>query len=162
MTIMQATAAIVLSLLVPFAVQLIKTEAMTGRGARALALSCSLAAGLVTGFIGGMPSDPGAFVTCVFAVVGGVKAAAPCVGTSVMPSCASASRRSRSDETSNFGRLRSTSACCVCDQPPFASRKPTASSLCSRSSGVTPASGFKSHIDPLLRSGSSVAMNPSP
>ena len=75
MTIMQATAAIVLSLLVPFAVQLIKTEAMTGRGASALTLSCSLAAGLVTGFIGGMPSDPGAFVTCVFAVVGGVQSA---------------------------------------------------------------------------------------
>ena len=34
MTIMQATAAIVLSLLVPFAVQLIKTEAMTGAPAR--------------------------------------------------------------------------------------------------------------------------------
>ncbi|MED9961141.1 MAG: hypothetical protein UFD57_07510 [Collinsella sp.] len=47
MTIMQATAAIVLSLLVPFAVQLIKTEAMTGKAARILALGCSLLAGVV-------------------------------------------------------------------------------------------------------------------
>ena len=37
MTIMQAGAAIVLSLVVPFAVQLIKTEAMTGKAARVLA-----------------------------------------------------------------------------------------------------------------------------
>lgn len=75
MTIMQAGAAIVLSLVVPFAVQLIKTEAMTGTAARVLALGCSLLAGVVTGFVGGMPADPGAWVTCAFAVVGGVQAA---------------------------------------------------------------------------------------
>ena len=68
MTIMQAGAAIVLSLVVPFAVQLIKTEAMTGKAARVLALACSLLAGIVT-------ADPGAWVTCAFAVVGGVQAA---------------------------------------------------------------------------------------
>lgn len=75
MTIMQAGAAIVLSLVVPFAVQLIKTEAMTGKAARVLALACSLLAGIVTGLVGGTPSDPGAWVTCAFAVVGGVQAA---------------------------------------------------------------------------------------
>lgn len=75
MTIMQAGAAVVLSLVVPFAVQLIKTEAMTGKAARCLALACSLLAGVVTGFVGGMPADPGAWVTCAFAVVGGVQAA---------------------------------------------------------------------------------------
>ena len=75
MTIMQAGAAIVLSLVVPFAVQLIKTEAMTGKAARCLALACSLLAGVVTGFVGGVPADPGAWVTCAFAVVGGVQAA---------------------------------------------------------------------------------------
>lgn len=75
MTIMQAGAAIVLSLVVPFAVQLIKTEAMTGTAARVLALACSLLAGVVTGLVGGVPADPGAWVTCAFAVVGEVQAA---------------------------------------------------------------------------------------
>ena len=60
MTEMQAIAAIVLSFAVPFAVQLIKTEAMTGKAARILALGCSLLAGVVTGFVGGVPADPGA------------------------------------------------------------------------------------------------------
>lgn len=75
MTIMQAGAAIVLSLVVPFAVQLIKTEAMTGTASRVLALACSLLAGIVTGLVGGVPADPGAWVTCAFAIVGGVQAA---------------------------------------------------------------------------------------
>lgn len=75
MTIMQAGAAIVLSLIVPFAVQLIKTQAMEGKAARLLALTCSLLAGIVTGLVGGMPSDPSAWVTCAFSVVGGVQAA---------------------------------------------------------------------------------------
>ena len=75
MTIMQAGAAIVLSLIVPFAVQLIKTQAMEGKAARLLTLACSLLAGIVTGLVGGVPSDPGAWVTCAFAVVGGVQAA---------------------------------------------------------------------------------------
>lgn len=75
MTIMQALAAVVLSISVPWAVQLIKTEAMTGKAARVLALACSLLAGIVTGFVGGVPADPGAWVTCAFAVVGGVQAA---------------------------------------------------------------------------------------
>lgn len=75
MTIMQAGAAIVLSLIVPFAVQLIKTQAMEGKAARLLALACSFLAGIVTGLVGGVPSDPGAWVTCAFAVVGGVQAA---------------------------------------------------------------------------------------
>lgn len=75
MTIMQALAAVVLSIAAPWAVQLIKTEAMTGKAARCLALACSLLAGVVTGFVGGVPADPGAWVTCAFAVVGGVQAA---------------------------------------------------------------------------------------
>ena len=75
MTIMQALAAVVLSIAVPWVVQLIKTEAMTGKAARVLALACSLLAGIVTGFVGGVPADPGAWVTCAFAVVGGVQAA---------------------------------------------------------------------------------------
>ena len=72
---MQALTAVVLSIAVPRAVQLIKTEAMAGKAARVLALACSLLAGIVTGFVGGVPADPGAWVTCAFAVVGGVQAA---------------------------------------------------------------------------------------
>lgn len=75
MTIMQALTAVVVSIAVPWAVQLIKTEAMTGKAARILALGCSLLAGIVTGFVGGVPADPSAWVTCAFAVVGGVQAA---------------------------------------------------------------------------------------
>lgn len=75
MTEMQAVSTIVLSLIVPFAVQLIKTEAMSGTAARVLALACSALAGVVTGFVGGIPADPGAWVTAIFATVGGVQAA---------------------------------------------------------------------------------------
>lgn len=74
MTIMQALAAVVLSIAVPWAVQLIKTEAMTGKAARVLALACSLLAGVVIGLVGGVPADPGAWVACAFAVVGSVQA----------------------------------------------------------------------------------------
>lgn len=72
---MQAISTVVLSLLVPFAVQLIKTEGMTGTVARVLALACSALAGVVTGFVGGIPEDPGAWVTAIFATVGGIQAA---------------------------------------------------------------------------------------
>ena len=34
--------------------------------------------GVVTGFVGGVPADPGAWVTCAFAVVGGVQAPTRC------------------------------------------------------------------------------------
>lgn len=67
--------AVVVSLLVPWAVQLVKTEAVSGNAARWLAIAASVVAGLVTGFVGGVPADPAAWVTCVFAVVGGVQAA---------------------------------------------------------------------------------------
>ena len=50
MTEMQAIAAIVLSFAVPFAVQLIKTEAMTGKAARILALGCSLLDEIIIAF----------------------------------------------------------------------------------------------------------------
>ena len=75
MTEMQAVAAVALSVVVPFIVQAIKTEALTGGAARALALAASVAAGLVTAFVGGVPADPGAWVTCIFALIGGVQSA---------------------------------------------------------------------------------------
>lgn len=75
MTEMQAVSTVVLSLLVPFAVQLIKNEGMSGTAARVLALACSALAGIVTGFVGGVPADPAAWVTAIFATVGGIQAA---------------------------------------------------------------------------------------
>lgn len=75
MTVSQAIAAIVLSLVVPFAVQLIKTKTMTGNSARLLAIIVSVLAGVFTGFVGGIPADASAWVTLIFAVVGGVQTA---------------------------------------------------------------------------------------
>lgn len=75
MTEMQAISTIILSVAVPFAVQLIKTEAMSSTAARWVALACSVAAGVVTGFVGGVPADPSALVTAIFATVGGIQAA---------------------------------------------------------------------------------------
>ena len=76
MTEMQAIAAIVLSFAVPFAVQRAVGGLCFCLGL-VLVLCCGaeLLAGVVTGFVGGVPADPGAWVTCAFAVVGGVQAA---------------------------------------------------------------------------------------
>lgn len=75
MTEMQAISTIVLSVLVPFAVQLVKTEDVGSNAARWVAFAVSVLAGIVTGFVGGIPADPGAWVAAVFATVGGVQAA---------------------------------------------------------------------------------------
>ena len=53
-------------------------------------------------------------------------------------------------------------AYCVCDQPPFATRKLSASSDWSRSSGVFPSSGRSSHIVPLPSIERPTAEKPSP
>lgn len=75
MTEVQAIATIVASLIVPFAVQLVKTEGVSGSAARWVAIGVSVAAGIGTGIAGGIPADPAALVTCVFATVGGVQVA---------------------------------------------------------------------------------------
>ncbi|MEK0215847.1 hypothetical protein [Bifidobacterium mongoliense] len=75
MTIMQTITAIVSALIVPFLVQAIKTHAMSGNIARFVSILVSLLAGVATGFVGGLPAEPGAWMTCIFAVVGGVQTA---------------------------------------------------------------------------------------
>lgn len=75
MTEIQAIAAVVLSVAVPFVVQAIKTEAITGTAARVIALAASVVAGVVTALVGGVPADPAGWVTCIFALVGGVQTA---------------------------------------------------------------------------------------
>ena len=74
MTEIQAIAAVVLSVAVPFIVQAIKTEALTGNAARVIALAASVIAGVVTA-LGGVPADPAGWVTCIFALIGGVQTA---------------------------------------------------------------------------------------
>ena len=75
MTIEQAIAAVVSAVIIPFLVQAIKTHAMSGNTARIVSITVSIVAGVVTGFVGGLPASPGEAVTVVFAVIGGVQTA---------------------------------------------------------------------------------------
>lgn len=75
MTMVQAIAALIAALVIPFVVQLIKTDAMRGNVARWVSLVVSLVAGIVAGMAGGMPDSPEMLVTCVFATVGGIQTA---------------------------------------------------------------------------------------
>ena len=62
-------------LVVPYIVQAIKSKAMTGNAARWTAISVSALCGALTAMANGMPTDPGAWVTSIFACVGGVQVA---------------------------------------------------------------------------------------
>lgn len=75
MTATQALAAIVVSAIIPFIVQAIKTEAISGNAARWLALAASVASGVLVALVDGVPEDPESMVTCVFAMIGGIQAA---------------------------------------------------------------------------------------
>lgn len=75
MTVLEAIALLVTALVVPYVVALIRNEAITGSKARWLAVGVSVLAGIVTGFVGGIPTTIGAWVTCIFASVGAVQAA---------------------------------------------------------------------------------------
>lgn len=71
----QVAATIATVLVVPFLVQAIKTEAMTGSVARWVAIGVSLIAGILVGFATGLPHEPQAWLTSIFAIVGGVQTA---------------------------------------------------------------------------------------
>lgn len=75
MTAIEAVTLIVTALVVPYVVQLIKTEAITGNGARWLAIGVSLIAGGACAIVGGIPDTPGAWVTCIIAAIGAVQLA---------------------------------------------------------------------------------------
>ena len=62
-------------LAVPYIVQAIKSKAMTGNMARWIAIAVSALCGVLTAMAGGMPSEPAAWVTSIFACVGGVQVA---------------------------------------------------------------------------------------
>lgn len=73
MTVMEAVAAIVAVVIIPFLVNAIKTKAMTGGVARWVAIIVSVIGGIIVGLIGGVPTTPEAWLTTVFAMVGGVQ-----------------------------------------------------------------------------------------
>ena len=75
MTEIQAGLTVATVLVVPYIVQAIKTKAMTGNVARWTAIAASAACGALTAMAGGIPDDPSAWVTSIFAAVGGVQVA---------------------------------------------------------------------------------------
>lgn len=75
MTGIEAIALIVTALVVPYVVQLIKTEAMTGNAARWLAIGVSLVAGVVCALVGGIPTTPLEWVACIGTAIGVVQIA---------------------------------------------------------------------------------------
>ena len=62
-------------LVVPYIVQAIKSKAMTGNAARWTAIAMSALCGALTAMANGMPTDASAWVTSIFACVGGVQVA---------------------------------------------------------------------------------------
>lgn len=75
MTEIQAVLTVLTALVVPYAVQAVKSKAMAGNVARWLAIAISALCGALTAMAGGVPSDPSAWVTAVFSAVGGVQVA---------------------------------------------------------------------------------------
>ena len=75
MTGIEAIAIIVTALVVPYVVQIIKTNAMTGNAARWLAIGVSLLAGVVCALVGGIPTTPLEWVTCIGTAIGVVQIA---------------------------------------------------------------------------------------
>lgn len=75
MSAIQAALTVVTVLVVPYLVQAIKSEAMGGNAARWLAIAVSALFGALTAMANGIPTDPGAWVTAIFACVGGVQVA---------------------------------------------------------------------------------------
>lgn len=73
MTVIEVVAAIIAVVVIPFLVNAIKTNAMTGSVARWVAMIVSVIGGIIVGLIGGMPTTPEAWLTTVFAIVGGVQ-----------------------------------------------------------------------------------------
>lgn len=75
MTATEAIALVITAIVVPYVVALIRNETVTGTAARWLAIGVSVVAGVVAGLIGGIPATAGAWVTCLFAAIGGVQVA---------------------------------------------------------------------------------------
>lgn len=75
MTGFELAAAIVAVIVIPFLTNAIKTKAMSGSAARWVAIIVSIIGGIIVGLVGGVPTTPEAWLTTIFAVVGGVQVA---------------------------------------------------------------------------------------
>lgn len=75
MTIFEVIAAIVAVIVIPFLTNAIKTKAMSGNAARWVAIIVSIIGGIIVGLVGGVPTTPEAWLTTIFAIVGGVQVA---------------------------------------------------------------------------------------
>lgn len=75
MTWMEMVALLITALVVPYVVQLIKTEALTGNAARWLAFGVSVVAGIVAALVGGIPDAPADLLACILAAIGAVQLA---------------------------------------------------------------------------------------
>lgn len=69
-----AIGGVIISLIIPFVVNLCSTTEMTGNVKRILAIAFSVIAGIATGFITGAPT-PETFLTWCVAIIGGVQVA---------------------------------------------------------------------------------------
>ena len=75
MTTIQAALAVISSVVLPFIIQAIKSEAMGGNAARWLAIAVRAPNSADAAIANGIPTDPGAWATAIFACVGGVQVA---------------------------------------------------------------------------------------
>lgn len=75
MTGFELAAAIVAVIVIPFLTNAIKTKAMSGNVARWMAIIVSIIGGIIVGLVGGVPTTPEAWLTTIFAIVGGVQVA---------------------------------------------------------------------------------------
>lgn len=73
MSIIEAIALLISVIVVPYVVQLIKSNTITGKAANWLAIGISLIAGVVSALVGGVPTSIGEWVTCILATIGGVQ-----------------------------------------------------------------------------------------
>lgn len=69
MTGMEAAGVAVSAVVVPYVVALVKGEAIKGKAALVVAVATSLLAGVVVGFVAGIPSTPEAWLNCLLATV---------------------------------------------------------------------------------------------
>ena len=72
---MEAIALLVTAIVVPYVVQLIKQQAITGKAAYWLAVGVSIVAGICVGFVGGIPETIGDWVLSIVAAISGVQLA---------------------------------------------------------------------------------------
>lgn len=75
MPIFQICATLITVIIIPFITNAIKTKAMSGNVARWVALVVSVLGGAVVGFVTGIPNTPEAWLTTIFACIGGIQVA---------------------------------------------------------------------------------------